>query len=433
MANATVMLSDPATCMAPNGPYEHVYVTITDVKASTNASAGDNDPSFIDLTPGLASAPKQIDLLAQATNQCFLASLGATQELPPGNYQQIRIILASNSANIPANACNGSTNCVVTSDGKIHPLLLSSESNTGIKIPSGQIASGGFNIAAGQTKDLDIDFNTCISIVQEGNGQFRLKPVLRAGEVSTTSTSINGVVVDSTTGKPVNGPVMVALEQNDGTGTDRVIMNTMTDATGGFVFCPVLAGTYDIVVVGESTSGLVYAPSVITGVGVGTAVSTISLYPQPATAVGPVTLQGGVTSQTATPAAGTAINLQLSALETINSALTVTVPLLPTATQSSATLALETAGNSTCPANTDCTTYAIALPAAAPYTGAFAVSGTTLTQSTPLATYVMDGIAVVPSSGGTPDCSVPELKSNAAVSVPGANVAVSTLAFSGCS
>ena len=51
-------------------------------------------------------------------------------------------------------------------------------------------------MAAGQTKDLDIDFSTCESIVAQGNGQYRRKPVLHAGEVSTTSTSINGKILD---------------------------------------------------------------------------------------------------------------------------------------------------------------------------------------------------------------------------------------------
>ncbi|HKR26847.1 MAG TPA: hypothetical protein VJS11_05305, partial [Acidobacteriaceae bacterium] len=40
-AKVNVMLSDPATCEAPNGPFSQVWVTITDVKASTNANAGD--------------------------------------------------------------------------------------------------------------------------------------------------------------------------------------------------------------------------------------------------------------------------------------------------------------------------------------------------------------------------------------------------------
>ncbi len=143
-------------------------------------------------------------------------------------YQQIRLILADNSATVANNACGNSTNCVVLSaDNSVHTLLLSSESKTGLKIPSGQIASGGFTIAAGQTKDLDIDFNTCASIVQEGNGQYRLKPVLHAGEVSATSTSINGKVLDSATGNPVNGEVLVALEQKDATGVDRIMMATL--------------------------------------------------------------------------------------------------------------------------------------------------------------------------------------------------------------
>ncbi|HEY8055157.1 MAG TPA: hypothetical protein VIE13_04505, partial [Terriglobales bacterium] len=33
-----VTLSDPATCAGPSGPYSHVYVTVTDVQASTSAA-----------------------------------------------------------------------------------------------------------------------------------------------------------------------------------------------------------------------------------------------------------------------------------------------------------------------------------------------------------------------------------------------------------
>lgn len=434
LANVSVMLSDPSTCMAPNGPYEHVYVTVTDVKASVNSNAGDNDPSFVDLTPGLSSQPKQIDLLGQANNQCFLATLGAAQELQPGNYQQIRILLADNSASIANNACsNGSANCVVLSDGTAHTLQLSSESKTGIKIPSGQIANGGFNIAAGQTKDLDIDFNTCISIVQQGNGQYRLKPVLHAGEVSTTSSSINGTVVDSATGNTINGSILVALEQKDSNGIDRIFMNTLTDASGAFVFCPLPSGTYDVVIVGESTAGVVYAPTVITGVSTGSTLGTVQLHAQPAAAAGPVTLQGQVTSQNgASPAVGTGIDAQLSALQPVSTSLTVTVPLIPNASQSSATLALTTASSSTCASGTYCASYSIMLPASAAYVGAFAAGGSTLTQSTLAAAYTVDGIAYVPSSGGVLDCSPNELQSTPVTPVAGTTLPVSTLAFTGC-
>ncbi|MFP5249776.1 MAG: hypothetical protein ACLGP3_08115, partial [Acidobacteriota bacterium] len=46
-----VMLSDPATCQAPNGPFSHVFVTITDVQANTSATAAATDSTWVDLTP----------------------------------------------------------------------------------------------------------------------------------------------------------------------------------------------------------------------------------------------------------------------------------------------------------------------------------------------------------------------------------------------
>jgi hypothetical protein len=423
--------------MAPNGPFLHVYVTVTDVKASVNANASDNDPGFVDLTPGLSAQPKQIDLLGQATNQCFLASLGSTQQLQPGNYQQIRVILSDNSPatvskTLPTNLCtNGAANCVVLNDGTTQTLQLSSEATTGIKIPTGQIANGGLNVAAGETKDLDIDFNTCVSIVQQGNGQYRLKPVLHAGEVSTTSTSINGTVVDSATGKAINGLVLIALEQKDAKGVDRVFMNTLADSAGGFVFCPLPTGTYDVVIVGQTGAGLVYAPTVITGVSTGSALSTVQLHVQPPAASGATLLQGSVTSQNgATPAAATSIDVQVSALEAVSASLTVTVPQLPN--QAGATLALTTESGNTCATGNDCVSYTIPLPASAPFIGMFSAGGTTLTQSALPAAYFMDGIAFVPSSGGTLDCSPNELQTTPVTPVAGSTVPVPTLAFTGC-
>ncbi len=436
MAQVSVKLSDPATCMAPNGPFAHVYVTVTDVKANVNGTAADNDSGFVDLTPGLSTHPQQIDLLGQASNQCFLASLGSTQQLQPGKYQQIRIILSDNSPSVvnktlPTNLCsNGAANCVVLNDGTVHTLELSSEATTGIKIPPGQIANGGVTVAAGETKDLDIDFNTCVSIIEQGNGKFRLKPVLHAGEVSTTSVSINGTVVDSATGKAVNGLVLIALEQKDANGVDRVFMNTLADASGGFVFCPLPAGTYDVVIVGQAGSAA-YAPTVITGVSTGSTLSVVQLHPQPSVASGATTLQGTVTSQNgAIPPAATSIDAQVSALEPVSATLTVTVPQLPS--QPGATLALTTESSSSCPTGKDCVSYTIPLPAAAPYVGAFAAGGTTLTLSLLPAAYTIDAIAFVPSSGGTLNCSPNELQATPVTPVAGSTLPVSTLAFTGC-
>src|SRR5260370_23073509 len=228
-ATVNVSMSDPATCGAPQGPFSHIYVTITDVEIHQSATAGANDGGWVDLTPGLKNASMQVDLLGLATNQCFLAMLGSTG-IPAGTFQQIRIMLADNSASVAGNKGGSTANCVMlTSDpgNTPHPLLLSSESQTGIKIPSGQIANGQFTIGAGQTKDLNIDFNACASIVSEANGQYRLKPVLHGGEVSITSSSISGTALDSVNLLPIPcGTTGAALEQKDSNRVDLLIIAT---------------------------------------------------------------------------------------------------------------------------------------------------------------------------------------------------------------
>jgi hypothetical protein len=315
----------------------------------------------------------------------------------------------------------------------VHELLLSSESKTGLKIPSGQIASGGFTIAAGETKDLDIDFNTCASIVIEGNGQYRLKPVLHAGEVSTTSTSINGKVLDPATGNPVNGEVTVALEQKDASGVDRIVMSTLAGSDGSFTFCPIPTGTYDIVIVGEAANSTAYQPSIVTAVANGQTVGNVNLYSGLATAASVVQIAGGVTSQNGA-SQETVADIAVSAIEPAQSGgTTYTIPLLPNAQQPAATLALETASSSSCSAGTDCANYTMLLPAGGPYIGAYSASGTALSQSAPLATYVIDGLAFVPSSGGTADCTPPEQKTMSyQLAVGGSSLSVQPLAFTQC-
>ncbi len=438
-----VMVSDPATCSGPQGSISHVFVTITDVEIHSSSSAGPNDPGWIDLTPGLKQAPMQVDLLAQANNQCFLATLGSTMEIQPGTFQQIRIFLAANNATVSNNKCGSTANCVMTSSSPDtpQPLMLSSESQTGIKIPSGQIAGGQFVVAAGQTKDLDIDFNACESIVAQGNGQFRLKPVLHAGEVGLTSTSINGKIVDGATGQPISGgTTIVALEQKDGSGVDRVIQETLADSTGGgFVFCPVPAGTYDVVADAVDGSQVAFGATVITGVQPGNALGTVPLTAQAGTTKTAGSITGQVT--TSTGSAATAADIAISALEPItvnSSSLLVTIPL---AVQSATSVNVTTAASASCPAKTDCVNYTVTVPVANPSVGAFSTSG----SQNPGApgggpvVYTVDGRAFVTGGGNTPDC-LPNsdlqtsVTSTSAPLTPlaGGSVTAQTLAFTGC-
>ncbi len=430
----TSVLSDPATCQAPNGPYSHVYVTVKDVLASQSSTASASDSgSWQDLTPGLP--PVQVDLLAAPNNNCFLTMLGSQTKIPAGSYQQIRIILADNNqgGTITGNKCQGNdANCIVlAANNSVHTLLLSSEAQTGIKIPSGQIAGGQFTVPANQTVDIDIDFNCCASIVITGNGQYRLKPVLHAGEVSiqtNPSSAITGKIVDSGTNLPIAGAkIVVALEQKDTNGIDRVIMETVADAQGNFIFCPVTTGTYDVVV-DAVNGGVGYAATVTTGVAQGTAMGNIPIIATPGN-LGFATIMGQVTTSTGT--AATPADIQLSALQSIGGGVSATIPL---AAQSSATASLTTAAN-VCPANTDCVSYTIQVPGVNPNIGAWTGATTTWKQDTvnPV-TYTLDGLSFVTMSGGTPDCSPSEQKVGPVTVNPGQTVTPNPpdLAFTGC-
>ena len=82
----------------------------------------------------------------------------------------------------------------------------------------------------------------------------------------------------------------------------------------------------------------------------------------------------------------------------------------PTASECTAADGHTRSGNgasSSCSAGTNCATYTMLLPAGGPYLGAYSASGVTLSQVAPLATYVIDGLAFVPSSGGAVDCTPP--------------------------
>lgn len=432
MASISTSVSDPATCGAPQGPFSHVFVTITDVEIHQSADAGPSDAGWIDLTPSLKSSPKQVDLLAAANNQCFLATLGSNTEIQPGTYQQIRVFLAANGTAVAGNQCDVAANCVMLtadSSNTPHALQLSSESQTGIKIPSGQIAGGKFQVAAGDVKDLNIDFNACASIVTQGNGMYRLKPVLHGAEASLTSASIQGMVVDGSTGIAIiGGNTVVALEQNDGAGVDRVIMETVTDANGNFVFCPAPSGTFDVVIAAINGAGTVYAATVITGVQSGNSLGHVPL----TTAGAPASITGQIT--TTTGSAPTAADLQLSALQPITENSSTVMITTPLAQQSAATATLTTATDASCPANTDCASYTLAVPASNPSVGAFSSSGnqTPAPPASGAVNYTVDAVAFVPGSGSTLDCSPSDLQTSPLAVTAGNSFPAATLAFTSC-
>ncbi len=436
-AFVNVSTSDPPTCSAPSGPYSHVFVTVTDVKIHTSANAGSNDSGWVDLTPNLKNSPQQVDLLSQASTECFLAMLGSKTEIQSGSYQQIRVFLAADNTSISGNQCSSApgnpANCLVlAADNSVHALKLASEAQSGLKIPSGQIAGGKFTISAGETKDLDIDFNACLSIVASGSGQFILKPVLRAGEVGLSS-AINGTVIDNSTSQPIlGGTTVVALEQVDNGGVDRVVMSTLADANGNFVLCPVPAGTYDLVVAAVNGAGVFYAATVTTGVQASTAVGNIPVNPEPSTN-GASTAAASLTGVVQTSGSSGAVSeiVTLSAVQTVGitgSNLLITIPLVQ---QSAATSNVTTAGGASCQGGFDCVDFTLAVPGVNAFVGAFAGASTLYVQSTG-GSYTVDG-QPVPLADGTPVCGQTDVSSSPLTVTPGNSFPVGTLSFTGCS
>jgi hypothetical protein len=443
-ATVHVSLTDPPSCKVPNGNFQHVYVTIRSVQAHTSASADDNTPGWQELAPQLNTEPMQIDLFAAGQTACLLTTLGSNTALPEGTYQQIRLLLVANDGGggpVPAtNACgNQGFNCAVLQDGSVHELLLSSQPNTGLKIPPGQVEGGPITVKAGQDVDLNIDFNACASIVVHSDGSFRLKPVLTAEQVGTNSTGISGQVVDSVTMLPIaGGTVLVALEQQNASHTDVIFEESAADSGGNFNFCPLPTGaTFDVVVVAINGAGVVYNATVAVGIPGGTNLGAI---PLTAEVGGPATFQGFITATTGSAAA--TIDASVSALQTFSlpggGTLTATIPA-----EGASVSNISVDSNPNCPAtappNTNCAQYTLIEPASNPSAGVF--SSGKITYAAPASGDVLYSIgasAFIPLSGGVSDCGPTKTTSldtngNPLKAVPGTTVVPMEIDFAGCS
>lgn len=430
-ASVTTTISDQPTCLVPNGSFQNVWVTITRVRANTSSTAGPNDSGWVDLV-NLQANPMQIDLLSLPSPTCLLTQLGSASGIPTGQYQQIRLYLLSNTVGpggaIPTpNNCDGSGfNCVVTASGAIQSILISGEAQTGIQIPSGQIAGGSFTLTASQGINLNIDFDACSSIIQQGNGQLRLKPVLHAGVISLNNNFISGTAVNNINRSPIpNATVFVEQADPNNLSIDRIIAQTSTGPAGDFIICPLSSGFYDVVVATkDSRTNTTYNATVTLHVPLGTTIGQIPMAPQ--TGVVPGTISGQITTTNpiGLPAS---TNLSLSPLQQAGSLL-VTIPPLPTSTPN-------------LPSENGIANYTLLLPAGNPLVGTFSASPPTFySPSVPgPGIYFVNAQAFTPMSSnlnpGSPDCNPSSLPTgfNAAqlAVVPGSTV-TQNFAFTGC-
>jgi len=420
MGAARVSMSDPPSC----SNFKHVYVTIDDVSATVSSTdAGWQQlASQLNSTTGSIKAV-QLDLLnLPQSGQCLLAQLGSTQSLPAGDYGQIRLMLVANNASgvtllAPsvdpnANQCAQvhAWNCVVDANG-MTALNLSSQAQTGEKIPPGQILGGPIHVAAGQSVDINLDFNACRSIVAQGSAQYRLDPTLVAYQVSQNLTGISGravqasivsnaLQVSTTAVSDANVALEMAKGPTDGSSSVDTIGNflTATDASGNFNFCPLPTGPFDIVANAGSSTATTgnFNTTMVSGVPNGTNVTI----PVLAATGGPSTLSGTLTATAANTGAAS-ITANMYALQTANNTLEFAVPLLTGSAPGISQISLSCTGGS-CSAP-----FSVVVPAANPLVGAFSsgsISWTLPTAST--VNYKVEGTCAG-SSGTTATFSTP--------------------------
>lgn len=298
---------------APSCGFDHVYVTVSEVRINASSSAGDNDSGWTNIT---LATPQKVDLLALTNGT--MATLGQAT-LPAGQYQQVRLVLAQNQGNTVSNSV------VVSGTTNEQALATPSATQSGLKIIR------PFDVAANSTVDLVLDFNACKSVVQQGNGSYSLKPVITATP-TTVAGMIDGYVAAAEAG------AIVYAEQNG-----KVVSGTVADSTGHFVFSTLVQsstnGNYDIVIAQPNeTTGIITSVPVV--VGATTHVST----------------------------AGQPITLPVSTMNTVSGAVTASADASLRALQTTSTGTYEIASAN---ANLDTGTYTTSLPVVAPMVGAY--------------------------------------------------------------
>lgn len=195
----------------------------------------------------LEVTPMIVDLLT-LQNGVFMGL--ATQEVPAGKYDAIRLVL-------------GDQNSIVV-DSVTYALKVPSGQTSGFKL------KGEFEVPAGGSVDVGIDFDASRSIVHTGNGKYILKPCARIYPIATTG-SIAGRVAPGDFQSHV-----FAIVAPD------TVASALTDSEGRFTIALLPGGTYSVSVVPTTDA---YNDTTLTGVlvtpGQTTSLGVIPLSPVP--------------------------------------------------------------------------------------------------------------------------------------------------------
>jgi len=165
-------------------------------------------------------------------------TLIANGTLENATVEQIRLILGPNNSVLVNNVS--------------YPLSTPSADQTGLKLQVHQ------TLQAGVLYSVLLDFDANKSIVNQGNGTYSLKPVIRTIEAAI-SGSIKGKIT------PIGGLAVVTA-----TSATNISYSSNVTATGDFMFIGLPAGTYSITV----TPALPLLPVTQNNISVTTGVTT---------------------------------------------------------------------------------------------------------------------------------------------------------------
>lgn len=180
--------------------YDHLYIDVQGIEIHSDSTGWQSLEPFnagiydiLELSNGLDT------LLCQVL-------------LPEGEISQIRLLLGDNNS--------------LVVDGNNYELKVPSGAQSGLKLNLHK------QLLANTSYTIWLDFDACKSIVEKGNGDYSLKPVIRAFADSTNGKIWGYVLPDSA------NAIVHAIENGD-------TVTSIADANGYYMICG-LDGTYDL-------------------------------------------------------------------------------------------------------------------------------------------------------------------------------------------
>ena len=253
---------------APACGFDEVNVTVSKVRVHQSDNASENAAGWTDITLNPARKINLLDLNDPTQTNRALEFLGETP-LEAGHYTQLRLVLVPNRGSSPP------ANSVVLSGQTTEiPLDTPSAVQSGIKLIH------QFTVDSGQRVDLLLDFDACKSIVQTGNGTYKLKPVIKI--IPFLLNGIEGFVDKTLPNVSVSAQV----------GGDIVRATVPNTVTGKFFLAHLDPTNYDVVIIADGRATAVIAAVPVPS---STSITTVSTSGAPIPVVTPPTLEASAT------------------------------------------------------------------------------------------------------------------------------------------